>query len=156
MMILQIYILQIYAISLFLRLMKRATEHIFRLLVVLIYVLAYMGFGIHTCHDDGSRHLVWLMGDTSCEAIHHHSHDADHDHHHDGHCCSTQVFVVTDAQDSDTGADRTAGTPEAGLPAIVETPCFASLQAVHAPFFASDTPPPIAPPTLSLLSVWLV
>ena len=136
--------------------MRQAPRSLLCLLTALTYVLAYMGFGIHTCHDDGSRHLVWLYGDVSCEAIHHHSHEADHDHHHDGHCCSTQVFVVTDAQDSDTGADRMAGTPDAGLPAIVETPCFATLCAAHIPAYPVDSPPPIAPPTLSLLSVWLV
>lgn len=137
--------------------MKRVSRALLCLLMAAAYVFAYMGFGIHVCHNDGSRHFVWLIGDVSCEAIHHHSHEADHDHHHDGHCCSTEVFVVTDAQDSDNGADRLAGTPDSGLPAIVETPCFAAtLPAGVLPALISDTPPPIAPPSLPLLSVWLV
>lgn len=137
--------------------MKQSVRHLICLLTAVTYVFAYMGFGIHVCHDDGSRHFVWLIGDVSCEAIHHHSHEADHDHHHDGHCCSTQVFVLTDAQDSDNGADRLAGTSDCSLPAIVETPCFATtLPAPSHTILISDTPPLIAPPSLPLLSVWLV
>ena len=136
--------------------MRKVTRSLLCLLTVLTYVLAYMGFGVHTCHEDGSRHFVWMYGDTSCEAIHHHSHEADHDHHHDGHCCSTQVFVVTDAQDSDSGTDRTVFQPECGLPTLVETPCFATLLQAHVSCFVSDTPPPLASCSQSLLSVWLV
>jgi len=101
--------------------MRRASRHILSLLVTLSYVFAYMGFGIHTCHDDGSRHFVWMMGDVSCEAIHHHSHGEDHDHHHDDHCCSTQVYVLTDAQDSVSGSAQIAA-PEIPLPVFAEVP----------------------------------
>ena len=121
--------------------MKQASNRLLCLLLAATYVFAYMGFGIHTCHDDGSRHFVWMLGDVSCESIHHHSHDADHDHHHDGRCCSTQVYVITDAQDN---APRSEG--EAFLPAVP----------VHLSATDIDTPPLISPPTRSLLSVWLV
>ena len=136
--------------------MKRATNRLLFLLMTLTYVLSYMGFGVHICHDDGSRHFVWLIGDISCEAIHHHSHGSDHDHHH-GDCCTTQVYVLTDAQDSDNGTIRPACTQDCGLPAVVETPCLAvMLPSAVRPVLISDTPPPIAPPSPSLLSVWLV
>ena len=135
--------------------MKRTPRSILCLLVIATYVFSYMGVGIHTCHDDGSRHLVWLLGDVSCEAIHHHSHEADHDHHHDGHCCSTQVFVLTDAQDSVSGVDRIA-VPEITLPLLAEMESFLPVVSEFVRFDDVDTPPLIAPPSLSQLSVWLV
>ena len=49
--------------------MRKASGYILCLLVIAAYVFSYTGVGIHTCHDDGTRHLVWLLGDVSCEAI---------------------------------------------------------------------------------------
>lgn len=119
------------------------------------YVFGYMGFGIHTCHDDGSRHFVWMLGDVSCEAIHHHSHEADHDHHHDGHCCSTQVYVLTDAQDNaPSSADLSA--PEMMLPMIAEAETVAPVFAGHRILLSWDSPPPEKPEERSLLSVWMI
>ncbi|MBR6424076.1 MAG: hypothetical protein IKS47_05310 [Bacteroidales bacterium] len=136
--------------------MKRTAKILFCLTVAAVYILGYMGFGIHFCHDDGSRHLVWMYGDVSCEAIHHHSHEADHDHDHDDGCCTTHVFVLTDAQDSDSGIDRTDAAPDAGIPAIVETPCFAELLPAHLAAHFCDAPPLPEGTSLSLLSVWRV
>ena len=135
--------------------MKKASG-ILKLLVAAAYLFACAGFGIHTCHEDGSRHFVWMLGDVSCEAIHHHSHGEDHDHHHEDGCCHTEVCVLSDAQDSDSGADRSAGAPETGIPAIVETPFFAVTVPAHNAFVASDSPPLIPSSTLSILSVWRV
>ena len=133
--------------------MKKASR-LLCCLLALAYVFSYAGFGIHTCHEDGSRHFVWMLGDVSCEQIHHHSHDADHDHHHDDGCCTTHVYVLTDAQDSDSGTDRMAATPETGFPAIVTTPCFAELLPGHLAEHRSDAPPLPEGTSLSLLSVW--
>jgi hypothetical protein len=136
--------------------MKHAARNIFCLLIAVTYILGYMGFGVHFCHEDGSRHLVWMFGDVSCEAIHHHSHDADHDHHHDDGCCSTHIFVLTDAQDSDNGTDRTADAPDNGVPMIVETPYFAETTPGHLAAQASHAHPLLERSSLPLLSVWLV
>ena len=135
--------------------MKRASRYLCSVLLAVAYVFAYMGFGVHTCHEDGSRHLVWMVGDVSCEAIHHHSHDADHDHHHDHGCCSTQVYVLTDAQDSDSG-ERFSDMPEASLPMVVETPCFVDLLPSHLIAQISHAPPLTEQVSLSLLSFWLI
>ncbi len=135
--------------------MKRATSHLFCLLTVAAYVFAYMGFGIHTCHEDGSRHFVWLYGDVSCESIHHHSHDADHDHHHDDHCCSTHVYVLTDAQDN-VPDDGRITAPEILLPLLSETAPATPVLAAHHEIIAWDSPPPVTVPVRALLSVWLV
>ena len=136
--------------------MKRTARNILCLTLSLAYILGYMGVGVHFCHEDGSRHLVWLYGDVSCEAIHHHSHEADHDHHHDDGCCSTYVFVLTDAQDSDSGIDRTAAEPETILPPVLVTPYFAELLPAHLAAHPCDAPPLPEAATLSLLSVWRV
>lgn len=136
--------------------MKKASRYLCCGLLILAYVFSYMGFGIHTCHEDGSRHFVWLLGDTSCESIHHHSHETDHDHHHDDGCCSTHVFVLTDAQDNDNGIDRPVGTPETGLPVVVETPCFAETLPAHLFAQISHAPPLPERTSLSLLSVWMI
>jgi len=131
-------------------------SHLLCNLLLVAYVFAYMGFGVHTCHEDGSRHLVWMVGDVSCEKIHHHSHDADHDHDHEKGCCSTHVYVLTDAQDSDSGADRTAAAPETGTPVIIETPVFAQTLPGHLLAQLSHAPPLPERASLSRLSVWLI
>ncbi|MBO4535976.1 MAG: hypothetical protein J5702_02095 [Bacteroidales bacterium] len=135
--------------------MKRVSGYILCVLVAAAYVFSYMGVGIHTCHGDGSRHLVWLLGDVSCEAIHHHSHGEDHQHSHDGHCCTTQVFVLTDAQDS--APDHTSlSAPEMPLPQLAEAVTVSPVIPGHPIILSWDSPPPIAVLSQSILSVWLV
>ena len=139
--------------------MKRATDHLTCLLVTLTYVLASIGVGVHTCHADGCRHLVWMIGDVSCESIHahdhEHGHEACHGHHHDGGCCSTQVYVLTDAQDNaPSTADLSA--PEMPLPLLAEAGAPAAIFSGHRTLLAWDSPPPIRACSSSLLSVWLI
>ena len=136
--------------------MKHAARNIFCMTLALVYILGCMGVGIHFCHEDGSRHLVWLYGDVSCEAIHHHSHDADHGHHHDDGCCSTHIFVLTDAQDCDSGVDRAAAEPQVWLPPVLATPYFAEPLPAHLAGHPCNAPPLPEAVTLSLLSVWRV
>ena len=135
--------------------MKRASRHLCCLLLALSYVFSYMGFGVHTCHEDGSRHFVWMLGDVTCEAIHHHSHDADHDHPHEGGCCSTQVFVLTDAQDN-VSDDARIEAPELCLPLLAEAAPAAPVLSVHRSLLAWDSPPPVRSLSRSLISIWLI
>lgn len=139
------------------------------LLMAAAYIFGYMGFGIHTCSDDGSRHFVWMLGDVSCEHIHHgdvhpggiHP-DADaceepgqeHDHHAHG-CCVTQVYVLTDAQDS---------VSDSHIPDMSENLAFALPETRHAlsagrngaEMREGPSSPPVRIPVRSLLSVWRV
>lgn len=75
--------------------------------VIVIYLMAFLGFGVHTCSTSGTQDLILLVGDVSCEEIHHHhhTHSCDHsdcgDHHHDGNCCHTEVYEVSDEQTSE-------------------------------------------------------
>ena len=135
--------------------MKLASRHLCCLLLTLFYVFSYMGFGVHTCHEDGSRHFVWMLGDVSCEAIHHHSHDADHEHPHEGGCCTTHVYVLTDAQDS-VSDDARIEAPEISLPLLAEADPVVPVLVAHHSLLAWDSPPPVTAPVRALLSVWLV
>ena len=135
--------------------MKQASKRLLCLLLAVTYVSAYTGFGIHTCHDDGSRHFVWMLGDVSCEAIHHHSHGTDHNHHHDGHCCTTQVYVLTDAQDN-AQATADLSAPEMSLPLLAEAEALPPVFSGHRTLLSWDSPPPIRDCTPALLSVWLI
>lgn len=135
--------------------MNKVSGQLLSLLLAAVYVLSYAGFGVHTCHDDGSRHFVWMLGDVSCEAIHHHSHGEDHDHHHDGHCCTTQVYVLTDAQDSDSGNTHVSA-PEMTVPVLFESLDETTASSSYITAFAEKSPPLKLIPTQSLLSVWRV
>lgn len=99
--------------------MKQAFRAISCTLLAIIYVCGYMGFGVHVCADEGTRSLVLLAGDMSCESLHHHHHccecgaeDCDchhygcHSEHHDSHhrCCSTEIISINDVQDADNGS----------------------------------------------------
>lgn len=134
----------------------------FCLLMVAAYIFGYMGFGIHTCLDDGSRHFVWMLGDVSCEHIHHHDAEAGHscgdapEHDHQAHdCCSTHVYVLTDAQDtaSDCSASDIAESPVFALTAVpgVSPVAQASVETPE-----GKSPPLKRIPDPSLLSVWRI
>lgn len=98
--------------------MKGAIRHILCAFVAVLYVASHIGCGIHFCHEERAAYLVPLIGDTSTEAIHEHHHDHHHDcpKSHTSSCkgchgcdafseaeedCETNVYAVTDAQDSD-------------------------------------------------------
>lgn len=115
--------------------MKSLPKHIFCVVLILTYVLSYMGFGIHECMCEGTKDLILMMGDTSCEAIHSHTHphlhtgcSESHTHphivgHHHGdeegcccgdhstldhneNCCNTNIYIVS--ADQDAGKDLLA------------------------------------------------
>ncbi len=91
-------------------LMKRIISHIFMAPVIMLYLLSYVGFGVHTCTCNNTRDFFLLLGDVSCENIHSHSHNSEccsgtechHCTQHDDGCCSTEVIVLDDVQDSET------------------------------------------------------
>lgn len=64
-----------------------------------------MGFGVHECVAEGTKDLVLMVGDTSCEAIHSHVHTHMHIHtetgilHSHPHSCE-EHHHVGDEQDS--------------------------------------------------------
>jgi len=87
-------------------------------LLILTYLLSYIGFGIHTCSCSDSRQVILLFNNLSCEKIHAHihvlgthehhpgdgcedCHEAEHGcpHDHQDGCCHTDIMVLTDDQD---------------------------------------------------------
>lgn len=93
--------------------MKKIFTYVFPTILVFVYLLSYVGFGIHTCTCSGTTDVILLFNNLSCERIHTHIHLSHHqceneehhhhecDHHDDGEaeCCHTRILVLTDAQD---------------------------------------------------------
>lgn len=65
--------------------MRKLLSCLFALLVVAIYIVSTMGYGIHECKRDGTRDVIVLFGETPCEYIHSHvdgqGHLYSHTHH---------------------------------------------------------------------------
>ncbi len=57
-------------------------------LVIMIYVTATMGVGVHTCLKEESSHLFLVTSESPC----HHTDGSCHD----DSCCSTTLFTVND------------------------------------------------------------
>lgn len=98
--------------------MNRILTYLAAGLLTLTYLLSYIGFGIHTCSCSGSRQVILLFNNLSCEKIHAHIHiRGAHDHHpgdgcreceesghecaqnHQDGCCHTDIMVLTEDQD---------------------------------------------------------
>jgi len=102
--------------------MKRLFTYPAAFLLILTYMLSYIGFGVHTCSCDGTMQVILLFNNLSCETIHTHIHlKGSHEHHHgdgccdegsetgdsgercthnhDDGCCHTDIMVITDDQD---------------------------------------------------------
>ena len=57
-------------------------------LVVMMYVTATIGVGVHSCLKEGSSHIFLFNSDSPC----HHADGSCHD----GSCCSTTLYLVND------------------------------------------------------------
>lgn len=110
-------------------------------MLILTYLLSYIGFGIHTCSCSGSTEVILLFNNLSCETIHTHIHligtgghhqgdgcgpEDDHSgcvHHHREGCCHTDIMVLTDDQDDSRQTEM--------VPAAFHTPEHPSLPDGH-------------------------
>lgn len=73
--------------------------HIYLTVILLgVYMVGTMGFGIHECSTDQTIKVLLLAGEKPCSHTHHHSDvcECGHEHTHDASCCNTKVFVVDD------------------------------------------------------------
>lgn len=52
--------------------MRKVLSYLFTLVVVAIYIVSTMGYGVHECKLDGTKDIVVLFGETPCEYIHSH------------------------------------------------------------------------------------
>ena len=142
-------------------------------ILVFCYIIATVGFGVHECATSGSRDIVPLYGDLSCEMIHKthtHAHEGDHDcscgacggsehqdEHHDNSCCSTKVIVINDNQE--VAAPIAVTVPDSFLPDL-NWDCESSHSIVvfsdnSSHYHYSDGPPlPVCDIRLSFISQW--
>lgn len=148
--------------------MKIACQHILCAFVTILYIAAHIGCGVHICHEEEAVFLVPLIGDTSTEAIHEHHHDHHHDcpKAHTGACkrchgcdaisdteegCDTNVYAVTDAQDSYNGdAVLTFGPHICDIPDF----CRAIVRDEPVPANPGTAPPLIPESSPARLSIW--
>lgn len=109
-------------ISVTFALMKKVLSYLFSVLLVGVYMLSTMGYGIHQCAFEGSNDVILLFGETPCEYVHAKKEDARECRccpvhisadgtccgvAHDG-CCTTETFVLSQDQvNSNNDFDQT-------------------------------------------------
>ena len=103
--------------------MKRIIRDILFIAVALLYIVSTMGFGVHCCSVDGTESLSVLYVENPCSHNHEghnpsseccHQHGKGCEHSHQEGCCSTEVYVVT--QDQNTTEDVQIAVPIMELP----------------------------------------
>ncbi len=81
---------------------------IFSLLVLAAYMVASVGFGVHECSAKGTKHILLINSDRSCEQIHHHcscSIEGCSSNSHFNNCCFTEIHQLDVAYDiTETGS----------------------------------------------------
>ena len=106
--------------------MKRIIRDILFIAVALLYIVSTMGFGVHCCSVDGTESLSVLYVENPCTHQHEghnpsseccHQHEQGCEHSHQEGCCSTEVYVVT--QDQNTTEDEQITVAEMELPHYV-------------------------------------
>ncbi len=86
--------------------MKSAIKYIIPSLLVILYITASIGIGVHKCDKDGTSTVVLLLKDASCEDVHQHSHintcngaTTCSPEHHDHNCCHTEIHHIEQGYD---------------------------------------------------------
>ena len=95
--------------------MKNCISYLFSVIIVGLYILSTMGYGVHECSHNGTKNMMLLFGESPCE----HSHSkaraqkcskckccaccgsaksAEGSAEHGGKCCTTEVYVLTQDQ----------------------------------------------------------
>ncbi len=104
--------------------MKRERSNILSCLtavvIMLLYLVSTMGYGVHECKAEGTKDIIVLFGESPCEFVHTHNHTSGYDnssahnhahnalcekgccnHHtmlHGAGCCKTTVYSATQDQ----------------------------------------------------------
>lgn len=104
--------------------MKREKSNIFScitaIVIMLLYLVSTMGYGVHECKAEGTKDIIVLFGESPCEFVHTHNHTSGYDNsvaHHHAHnalcakgccshhttlhgagCCKTTVYSATQDQ----------------------------------------------------------
>lgn len=144
--------------------MKTFARNIFSVLLIILYVIGFVGFGVHECRTEETINVLLMMGDVSCESIHDHSHDHNgccefhcvvHNSHFtdcSGNCCDTEVYVITSDQNSLQDEDLKLSAQNIVLPLSCDDLIADSF--TSAAFPSRDLAPPKVGLLRSALSVW--
>lgn len=94
--------------------MRKLLSCIVALLVVAIYIVSTMGYGIHECKHDGTKDVIVLFGETPCEYIHSHVDGKGHLYTHTHHAksctaCAADASCACYGEMPDTGENEAAG-----------------------------------------------
>jgi len=84
--------------------MKSAVSYLFSALLICVYMVTTMGFGVHICSTRGTSQVKLLAGEEMC--VHDGGHNINHgqkacgcDEHDDDSCCHTLIYILDNAQD---------------------------------------------------------
>ena len=95
--------------------MKNCISYLFSAIIVGLYILSTMGYGVHECSHNGTKNMMLLFGESPCEHSHSKakaqkcgkckccaccgsSQSAEESTVHSGKCCTTEVYVLTQDQ----------------------------------------------------------
>ncbi|MDP3436453.1 MAG: hypothetical protein Q8S04_04365 [Bacteroidales bacterium] len=74
--------------------MANLVKYTLTVLLLVAYFVTSPGFGVHECSKEGTRDILLLTSETSCEDIHTHCGCASQDcsdKEHDNNCCKTEI-----------------------------------------------------------------
>ena len=87
-------------------------------IMVGMYIISTMGYGIHECSHDGTKNMMVLFAETPCEIAHKSSEeglaanrcsccqsDLTDSASHNNECCNTEVYVLTHDQVASSSAE---------------------------------------------------
>ena len=97
--------------------MKNCISRILMSVMVGMYIISTMGYGIHECSHDGTKNVMVLFAETPCEIAHQSGKEgsaanrcsccqsdlSDSASHQNG-CCNTEVYVLTHDQVASSSA----------------------------------------------------
>ncbi len=80
---------------------RKEKRHIIpTILLLTVYMVSYIGLGVHECSAEGTKEFVSLLGH-ECAHPHHEHHDENCHHdgacHHEGGCCHTTIYSISEA-----------------------------------------------------------
>lgn len=111
--------------------MKKVLHIAFPIILLCVYTVSTMGFGIHQCSTDRTTKILLLVGENPCSHTHHHNGvcECGHPHHHDASCCNTKVYVV----DAPSTAGHTVVTPPASVTDMARLYCSLTEGSLYCP-----------------------
>ena len=131
--------------------------------LILLYISAGLGYGLHICSEEGSVTPVLMIQDATCENVHDHTHHqgcvgecTSKDNHSDG-CCHTEVYQLEDKYETTTSVQIEQPTELLLSVALLSNTGRIALNNLSEEFrpIPEYSPPELVPSNFySLISVW--